>query len=220
MSEENRGIRRLWSAQFWSSLFSFVGGVFSGMLLASAALAVLITFAFAFLALYVGNYGRMTSFAQVSSSSATILLVLVTAWYAISARQEVEEHRTSRELERQREARKRKTRADGLRSALISEIAAIQNYEAVAESGVEHLVQYDEMIPKTVYSRSATKLHLLTEEERAAVTHFYSQATLFEANCKRYQESGTAPDELKRRFIRLGNFAESTEETLRENLNE
>lgn len=141
-----------------------------------------------------GDIGRATGFASFTSGLATVLLVVITGWYALQTSHMVREMKQSREQERQENKLSRRREVNSLRRALYEEISKIENLEEFAEnySTATSIVGFQ--VPMTVYRANAGKIGLLSEEEADHVVEYYARVEIIQDRMELQRELDTTAD--------------------------
>lgn len=152
------------------------------------------------LAIVRNEVGRASGFSTIVSSSATLVLVIVTMYYAKSTRNLVLESQKDRKRKEERENRIRKMRASGLRESLIAEINVIDSYDRIREVNTYEQVEINQYGPMDIYENNSSNLYLLNNNEVEAVVEYYSELMSLEEFAerlrKRYERGDISLEEL------------------------
>ena len=138
-----------------------------------------------------GDLDKASSYASFTSGLATVLLVVLTGWYAIQTGRMVRETRRSREQERQENERQRRREVNSLRQALHEEISKIENLNEFAEDYRTSTSVIGFQVPMTVYRANADKIGLLSEEEADHVVEYYGRVEIIQERMELQRELDT-----------------------------
>lgn len=127
-----------------------------------------------------GNVALASTYASFASGIATVLLVVLTGWYAVETRKMVHKTEQARKDEKEFREETRKRDLNKLRRALIEEIGSIDDLDALAEDySIGHSF-YEQITPSKVYETNANEIGALTTEEIEAVVRYYTIGEIVE----------------------------------------
>lgn len=179
MVADKDGDRRDYLIDFIDQLGSYSRWII-GFVVFTLVGALLASLFWGVIAFIMGDIERATSYASFTSGLSTVLLVLLTGWYALHTRSMVDETRRSREEDQRENERRRRCELDSLRRALYEEISKIEGLTEYADDYQVASSLGGFPAPTTIYRRNAGKIGLLTDEETDAIVEYYARVEIIQ----------------------------------------
>ena len=153
-----------------------------------------------------GIFERAGQLAAVASAFATILLVSLTAQYAIQTQQLVEETKADREMRKEEREKEYKREVQSLRRGLKEEIGKVRYYEDLAENYQVGVSVEGIAAPSTIYESNADMIGLLSDDEVDLIVEYYTRLEQVENSLETQGELDTTAemDFMTEYFERIG----------------
>lgn len=133
-----------------------------------------------------GNVNSASTYTNISSSLATILLAALTGVYVVSIK---DENRKNREHREDFYKEKRNNEKHKIRIALKSEIKNMDSIRTWKKRDTEGSLPTTNFVSTTVYDSNSDKIGLLTAAETQAIVELYSFIHIVEGIINNYQQA-------------------------------
>jgi len=131
-------------------------------------------------ALRRGNTNVASAYSSFASGIATVILVLLTGFYAYQTKIQAKAAKEARNDRERMRREKRQAKQDTIRKSILHEIESTVDITGVSEDTVEMVVEMDDIVPKRIYENNTENLGLLSEEEINKIVEYYNTAALIE----------------------------------------
>ncbi|NUC72517.1 hypothetical protein HTZ84_09385 [Haloterrigena sp. SYSU A558-1] len=152
--------------------------VFTGILVTLLVFPLLAVLYFGIEDLYRGKVNSASDYASFASGLATVILVVITGFYAVQTKKQANSAERAREQRNYQQKMDRFRKKQSLRKAIKEEIDRTANIDG---DGSEDLIAgMRHPVPRNIYNENTDSIGLLSDEEVEAIVEYYNVASTIE----------------------------------------